>query len=72
MIASNTRGPCTPLMRVISMSAVAEGPETNVVATPAVACNRATADFMISSSLMDGAYDRLVPDYQEYRRRKVG
>ena len=37
-----------------------------------IACNRATADFMISSSLMDGAYDRLVPDYQEYRSRKVG
>ena len=37
-----------------------------------VACNRATADFMISSPLMDGVYDRLVPDYEEYRNRKIG
>ncbi|MFI5322583.1 MAG: methylglyoxal synthase [Thermodesulfobacteriota bacterium] len=37
-----------------------------------IACNRASADFMISSSLMDGEYDRLVPDYDEYRTRKIG
>src|SRR5574341_1332867 len=36
-----------------------------------VACNRASADFMISSSLMDGEYHRLVPDYDEYRKRKL-
>jgi len=36
-----------------------------------IACNRASADFMISSPLMDGAYDRLVPDYDAYRGRKV-
>ncbi|MBE0569610.1 MAG: methylglyoxal synthase [Deltaproteobacteria bacterium] len=35
------------------------------------ACNRATADFMISSPLMDGEYDRLVPDYDSYRTRKI-
>jgi methylglyoxal synthase len=35
------------------------------------ACDRATADFVISSPLMDEAYDRLVPDYDFYRRRKV-
>jgi methylglyoxal synthase len=35
------------------------------------ACNRATADFMISSPLMDGEYDRLVPDYDEYRSRRI-
>jgi methylglyoxal synthase len=35
-----------------------------------IACNRATADFMISSPLMDGKYDRLVPDYADYRNRK--
>jgi methylglyoxal synthase len=35
------------------------------------ACNRATADFMISSPLMDGEYDRLVPDYDEYRNRRI-
>jgi methylglyoxal synthase len=34
-----------------------------------IACNRATADFMISSPLMDGEYDRLVPDYEGYRTR---
>jgi methylglyoxal synthase len=36
-----------------------------------IACNRASADFMISSPLMDGEYDRLVPDYDEYRSRKI-
>ena len=35
-----------------------------------IACNRATADFMISSPLMDGEYDRLVPDYDTYRARQ--
>ncbi len=37
-----------------------------------IACNRASADFMISSPLMDGEYDRLVPDYEQYRSRKIG
>lgn len=37
-----------------------------------IACNRASADFMISSPLMDGEYDRLVPDYDEYSAREVG
>ncbi len=36
-----------------------------------IACNRATADFMISSPLMDGEYDRLVPDYEGYRTRTI-
>lgn len=36
-----------------------------------VACNRASADFMISSPLMDEEYDRLVPDYEEYRARRI-
>jgi methylglyoxal synthase len=36
-----------------------------------IACNRASADFMISSPLMDGEYDRLVPDYEDYRMRKI-
>jgi methylglyoxal synthase len=36
-----------------------------------IACNRATADFMISSPLMDEEYHRLVPDYSEYRNRKI-
>ncbi|MBI1855230.1 MAG: methylglyoxal synthase [Chloroflexi bacterium] len=36
-----------------------------------IACNRASADFMISSPLMDGEYSRLVPDYDGYRKRKI-
>jgi methylglyoxal synthase len=36
-----------------------------------IACNRSSADFMISSPLMDGEYDRLVPDYAEIRNRKI-
>jgi len=36
-----------------------------------IACNRATADFMISSPLMDGEYQRLVPDYDVYRGRPI-
>lgn len=35
------------------------------------ACDRATADFMISSPLMDKPYERMVPDYEVYRTRKV-
>ena len=37
-----------------------------------VACNRASADFMISSPLMDKDYDRRVPDYDALRIRKIG
>jgi methylglyoxal synthase len=37
-----------------------------------IACNRASADFMISSPLMQNEYARLVPDYDGYRNRKVG
>ncbi len=37
-----------------------------------VACNRASADFIISSPLMDEAYERLVPDYDTYRQRLRG
>jgi methylglyoxal synthase len=36
-----------------------------------VACNRASADFMISSRLMQEEYERLVPDYGGYRARKI-
>jgi methylglyoxal synthase len=35
------------------------------------ACNRSTADFIISSLLMNTPYDRLVPDYEAYRSRSV-
>src|ERR1700737_2623733 len=34
-----------------------------------VACTRASADFMISSPLMSSSYERLLPDYDEYRER---
>jgi methylglyoxal synthase len=34
-----------------------------------IACNRATADFMISSPLMDEEYNRLLPEYDGYRNR---
>lgn len=35
------------------------------------ACNRSTADFMISSMLMDQEYKRKVKDYSSYINRKV-
>jgi methylglyoxal synthase len=34
-----------------------------------VACNRASADFMISSPLMKSGYIRILPDYDGYRER---
>ncbi|MBC7217658.1 MAG: methylglyoxal synthase [Candidatus Caldatribacterium sp.] len=34
-----------------------------------IACNRASADFLISSPLMHGEYKRLVPEYSSYRER---
>src|SRR5215470_554509 len=34
-----------------------------------VACNRASADFMISSPLMATAYERVLPDYDTYKNR---
>jgi methylglyoxal synthase len=36
------------------------------------ACNRATADFMISSPLMEEDYERVVPDYSRYLDRSLG
>jgi methylglyoxal synthase len=36
-----------------------------------VACNRASADFMISSPLMSGAYKRQRPDYEGYIERLI-
>lgn len=36
-----------------------------------MACNRASADFVISSALMSRTYDRLVPDYDEYRAQPM-
>jgi len=37
-----------------------------------VACNRASADFMISSPLMTSNYERQMPDYQSYVNRQIG
>jgi methylglyoxal synthase len=34
-----------------------------------VACDRTSADFMISSSLMSKEYTRILPDYEAYRQR---
>jgi len=36
-----------------------------------VACNRSSADFIISSPLMDTEYERIVPDYSAYRTRLI-
>ncbi len=36
-----------------------------------IACNRASADFIISSPLMTGEYRRQIPDYNDYMRRAV-
>jgi len=36
-----------------------------------VACNRSSADFMISSPLMLEEYPRQVPDYSDYRGRQL-
>jgi methylglyoxal synthase len=36
-----------------------------------LASNRASADFMISSLLMEESYKRLVPDYNKYHQRRT-
>jgi methylglyoxal synthase len=36
-----------------------------------VACDRASADFMISSPLMTGSYERRVPDYTAHNQRDI-
>lgn len=35
------------------------------------ACNRSTADFLISSSLMDKPYLRKIHDFERYRKRRI-
>ena len=37
-----------------------------------VACNRATADFMISSPLMSSSYERILPDFEPHINRYAG
>jgi methylglyoxal synthase len=36
-----------------------------------VACNRASADFMISSPLMTSSYERIMPDFDKHRERFI-
>jgi methylglyoxal synthase len=36
-----------------------------------IACNRASADFMISSPLMEGEYERFMPDYETHLQRRL-
>ena len=36
-----------------------------------VACNRATADFMFTSPLLFGDYQRQVPEFLQYKNRKL-
>jgi methylglyoxal synthase len=36
-----------------------------------VACNRASADYMISSPLLSSAYERQLPEYAAYQNRMV-
>lgn len=36
-----------------------------------VACNRATADFLVSSPLLDGSYSRRVPSYESHLNRST-
>ena len=42
-----------------------------VVYNVPVACNRSTADFIISSPLMHHEYERVIPEFGEYRHRKI-
>ncbi len=35
------------------------------------ACNRASADYMISSPLLTSEYERQLPEYEDYRKRMV-
>ena len=37
-----------------------------------VACNRASADFIISSPLMGAEYEHLPPNYEAYVMREIG
>lgn len=36
-----------------------------------MACNRASADFMFSSTLMNEPYERMLDDFDTYRNRKI-
>jgi methylglyoxal synthase len=36
-----------------------------------LACDRATADFVLTSPLMQGEYEIIIPDYSQYMNRKL-
>ncbi|MFX5714098.1 methylglyoxal synthase, partial [Acinetobacter baumannii] len=36
-----------------------------------MACDRATADFLFTSSFMNEEYKRVIPDYSTYLQRKI-
>jgi methylglyoxal synthase len=36
-----------------------------------LACDRATADFILTSPLMQEAYETIIPDYTGYLKRKL-
>ncbi|MFT3981448.1 MAG: methylglyoxal synthase [Ferruginibacter sp.] len=36
-----------------------------------LACDRATADFMVTSPLMQQSYETIIPDYSTYLKRRV-
>jgi methylglyoxal synthase len=36
-----------------------------------IACNRASADLMISSPLMSESYERQIPDYESHLQREL-
>lgn len=36
-----------------------------------VACNRATADFIFTSPLLSGEYERRLPDFEAYKKRLI-
>jgi methylglyoxal synthase len=60
--------PMTPLPHDVDVKALTR---LAMVWNIPVACNRSSADFMISSPLMDGEYVRSVPDYQTYIDRAL-
>ncbi len=36
-----------------------------------IACNRSSADFLISSPLMSKQYTRIIPNYESYKKRRI-
>lgn len=55
--------PLSPLSHDVDVKALLR---IAVVYNVPIACNRATADFLISSELMKKEYPRIVPDYEEF------